>query len=512
MTAPDRDVPMDIPVVDLKSFLIDPEIVRLVPEEVARRHTLIPLFRIKNTVTVAIADPYNVPAIDEVERHTQCQVDTVLANREQILAVIDQQFGHESVADLVRGIDTVDNLETIREEKVDVREVQKIAEEPPLIRLVNLIILKAIDEGASDIHIEPSKDRLRVRYRLDGKLHEVQSLPRALHVSVAARLKIMSSLDIIERRRPQDGRITVKVRNREVDLRVSTFPTNLGEKIVIRVLDKDTGLLNLEGLGFPAETMARVRKLIRRPNGIFLVTGPTGSGKTSTLYAALHEINAPAINIITLEDPVEYQLEGINQGQINPGVGLTFADGLRAILRQDPNVIFVGEIRDLETAEIAVRASLTGHLVFSTLHTNDAPSTVTRLMDIGIQPYLLSSSLLGILAQRLVRRICQECIEPDDAAMPMAQRMGITLPPGTRLMRGRGCDACRSIGYKGRVGIFELLDIIPEIGQLIAQRADTDTIRQTARQAGMRSLRDDGVLKAAAGQTTLEEVLSITQA
>ncbi len=501
---------MDIPVVDLKSFLIDPEITQLVPEDMVRRHILLPLFRIKNTLTVAIADPYNVPAIDEVERYTQCQVDTVVANREQILEAIDQQFGHESVADIVKGIDGID-LQTVKEESVDVKEVQKIAEEPPLIRLVNLIVLKAIDQGASDIHIEPSRDRLRVRYRLDGKLQEVQSLPKALQASVAARIKIMSNLDIIERRRPQDGRITVKVRNREVDLRVSTFPANLGETIVIRVLDKDTGLLSLDGLGFPQEALARARALIRRPNGIVLVTGPTGSGKTSTLYAALHEINVPTINIITMEDPVEYQLDGINQGQINPGVGLTFADGLRSILRQDPNVIFVGEIRDLETAEIAVRASLTGHLVFSTLHTNDAPSTVSRLIDIGIQPYLLASSLLGILAQRLVRRVCQECQQPDDQAMAQAKQLGLSLPSGSHFVRGNGCSACHSMGYKGRIGLFELLEITPEIASLIAKRADTDEIRKAAQRAGMKMLRDDGLLKAAAGQTTLEEVLSITQ-
>ena len=499
------------PTVNLKSFLIDPQTAKLVPEETARRYQLIPLFRIKNTLTIATADPNNLPAIDEVAHLTGLTVETAVSTVAQIEHAIDQIYGSgDAVNDLVKVMDVT--ADDGAGEAVDVREIQRVAEEAPLVRLVNAILLNAIDARASDIHIEPVKDRVRVRLRVDGVLRETDSLPRRLLLPIVARVKILSNLDIIERRKPQDGRIAIGVRGREVDLRVSTFPSHQGEKVVIRILDHSAGLQPLEKIGFAPHVLHQFQELIHRPHGVFLVTGPTGSGKTSTLYAALGAINTPQINIITLEDPVEYQLAGITQGQVNARVGLTFADGLRAILRQDPNIIFVGEIRDGETARIAIQASLTGHLVFSTLHTNDAPSTVTRLIDLGVEPFLIGSSLLGVLAQRLVRRICQDCREETTADPVLAE--ALHLPPElltARFYRGRGCDTCGQTRYRGRTGLFELMTFPEEVRALILQRASTDALREAAVTHGLQTLRADGLTKAAAGLTTLTEVLRVTQ-
>ena len=386
-----------------------------------------------------------------------------------------------------------------------------MAFEAPVVRLVNLLIEEAVNSEASDIHIEPSEDNLRVRYRIDGILYDLEAPPRRLQAAVTSRIKLMAELNIAERRLPQDGRIRMALNARRVDIRVSSIPTIHGESIVMRLLDRSSVFLPFDKLGFGPATAGRFDKLINQPNKILLVTGPTGSGKTTTLYAALDKINAPEKKIITIEDPVEYQLKGINQIAVRPKIGLTFAGGLRHIVRQDPDVIMVGEIRDLETAEIAVHAALTGHLVFSTLHTNDAPGAITRLQDMGVEPYLIASVLSGVLAQRLVRRICSACRVPDAPDPGDLLAIGVADTTGVEMYRGQGCEACRKTGYKGRVGVYELFIITEEIRSLILRKASTGEIRRVAVEQGMVSLREDSWTKARAGLTTVEEILRVTQ-
>jgi general secretion pathway protein E len=388
-----------------------------------------------------------------------------------------------------------------------------MASEGPVIRLVNLIITKAIETRASDIHFEPFEDQFRVRYRIDGVLHDVESPPKRLQAAIASRVKIMAKLNIAERRLPQDGRIMLRVKGKEIDFRVSSVPTIYGESIVLRILDKSSIVLDIEKLGFPQDTLTGFNDLIQRPHGIILVTGPTGSGKTTTLYCALEKINAPDKKIITIEDPVEYQLKGINQIQVKPSIGLSFANALRSIVRQDPDVILIGEIRDAETAEIAIHSALTGHLVLSTLHTNDAPSAVTRLIDMGMEDFLLSSTLIGILAQRLVRVVCAHCqvpYRPDPAILKEMHFDGWEAEP-SKIVGVKGCEHCAQTGYWGRAGIFEFLKVTEEVQKLILGRKDANMIKEAARQGGMRTLREDGWLKVRQGMTTVSEVLRVTQ-
>src|ERR671930_523604 len=392
----------------------------------------------------------------------------------------------------------------------DVNHLRDMAFEAPVVRLVNLLVENAIGAEASDIHIEPFEDTLRIRYRVDGILFDQEAPPRRLQAAVTSRIKIMAEMNIAERRLPQDGRIRVTLHGQRVDIRVSTIPTVHGESIVMRLLQRSSVFLPLEKLGFPTETLKRFESLIKRPHGILLVTGPTGSGKTTTLYAALEKINVPGVKIITVEDPVEYQLKGVNQIPVRSKIGLTFATGLRHIVRQDPDVILVGEIRDLETAEIAIQSSLTGHLVFSTLHTNDAPGAITRLIDLGVEPFLVSSVLEGVLAQRLVRRICDACRVPDTPSAADLEALGIEGADGRALFRGRGCDECRGTGYRGRTGIYELFPISEDARSLILRRAPSRDIRRYAIEAGMVTLRTDGWLKACEGVTTVEEILRVT--
>jgi len=408
---------------------------------------------------------------------------------------------------IVEGMGSVDEGEG----EEDITQLRDMAFEAPVVRLVSLLIEEAVNAEASDIHIEPSEENLRVRYRVDGILYDLEAPPRRLQAAVTSRIKLMAELNIAERRLPQDGRIRMTLNGRRVDIRVSSIPTIHGESIVMRLLDRSSVFLPFDKLGFSPETSVAFDKLINQPNKILLVTGPTGSGKTTTLYAALDKINAPEKKIITIEDPVEYQLKGINQIAVRPKIGLTFAGGLRHIVRQDPDIIMVGEIRDLETAEIAVHAALTGHLVFSTLHTNDAPGAITRLQDMGVEPYLIASVLSGVLAQRLVRRICPHCrvLDVPDPADLVA--IGVTSAHGVDLFRGAGCDACRKTGYKGRVGIYELFLISEEARSLILRKASTGEIRRLAVERGMISLRDDAWAKARAGLTTVEEILRVTQ-
>jgi general secretion pathway protein E len=462
-----------------------------------------------STLTVASADPLNTLVTDELRQVTGLNVKVVISPAVAITEAIDRTYDGAATP-LQRIVEGMED-DASPEGDEDVSHLRDMAFEAPVVRLVNLLIENAISHEASDIHIEPFEDTLRVRYRIDGILYEQESPPRRLQAAVTSRIKIMAEMNIAERRLPQDGRIRVTLHGQRVDIRVSTMPTVHGESIVMRLLQRASVFHPLEKLGFPAATLARFESLIKRPHGILLVTGPTGSGKTTTLYAALDKINAPGVKIITVEDPVEYQLKGVNQIPVKAKIGLSFAQGLRHIVRQDPDVILVGEIRDLETAEIAIQASLTGHLVFSTLHTNDAPGAITRLQDMGVESYLVASVLEGVLAQRLVRRICPACRVPDPPSRADLDALGIEAPPGTVLFRGKGCDECRGTGYRGRSGIYELFVIDEDARSLMLRRASTRDIRQHAISRGMVTLRMDGFKRACEGVTTVEEILRVTQ-
>ncbi len=503
---------LGIPCANLKDYLIDPEIINLVSEDIARRYILIPLFKVGDVLTVAMSDPSNVFALDEVGyKAGGCAVEPILATENEIMKSIDQYYGVVgSIDDVVKSIDTKGL--GLDDKEIETKRLQGIAEEAPVIKLVNLIIMEAIREGASDIHIEPEEDILRTRFRVDGVLHEASITPKHLQSAIVSRIKIMSELNIAERRVPQDGRFQIKVENRNIDVRVSSFPTVHGENVVMRLLDTSSILLTVEQLGFSPNILEEYDGIIRKPYGIILVTGPTGSGKTTTLYASLHTINSIDKNIITVEDPVEYRLKLIRQCQINPKAGLTFASGLRSILRQDPDVIMVGEIRDLETAEIAIQSALTGHLVFSTLHTNDAPSTVTRLIDMGVEPFLISSSVIGVIAQRLVRKICNDCKVSYIPQPNVIDELGVKGDKEQiKFYKGGGCKKCLETGYKGRIGIIELLTLNEQIRDLIVNKASADVIRKSAREFGMQTMREDGLQKVINGVTSIEEVLRVTQ-
>ena len=466
-------------------------------------------------ITLAMTDPQDDATLDLVRQTTGFAVKPVLGAESEIMDAVERLYGSaaSTFGRIIEGIDegNIDSLEEIE----DIEQLKDLASEAPVIRLVNLIISRAIESRASDIHIEPFEKDLKVRYRIDGILYDVESPPKKLKAAVISRVKIMAKLNIAERRLPQDGRIKLKALGRDIDLRVSTLPTMYGESVVMRILDKsNTSLYDLRKLGFPEDSLRDLERLIRRPHGILLVTGPTGSGKTTTLYSALDTINLPDKKIITIEDPVEYQMDGVNQIQVHPQIGLTFAAGLRHIVRQDPDVIMVGEIRDLETAEIAIRSALTGHLVFSTLHTNDAPSAVTRLIDMGAEDYLIASSLLGVLAQRLVRVICPHCRIEVFPVPEMLDEIGYRRGNGDRRDRfyeGQGCEQCANTGFVGRVGIYELMPMNDELRKLTVGKADAGQLRKKALEAGMRTLRDDGWLKVREGVTTLSEVLRVTQ-
>jgi len=506
------------PYVDLTALEIDPEVVKLVPHALARRHKVIAIGRVNDRLRLAIADPLNVIALDDVRLVTGLDVDPVVAAPEDIQQAIARFYGlGVDMEEVVRQVATQDaalseakgvNGEE-RAEEITVERLRTMVEEAPLVRLVNLIISQAILDGASDIHIEPHRQGIQVRYRIDGVLHDVMTPPKQLQAAIISRIKIMASMDIAERRVPQDGHIHLLIEGREYDLRVSTLPTVYGEKVVLRILDQASMRLNLSRLGMTAETLAKWEALISKPYGMILVCGPTGSGKTTTLYATLNKLNVPEKNIVTVEDPVEYQLPRINQVQVNPKAGITFANGLRSILRQDPDIIMVGEIRDRETAEIAIQASLTGHLVLSTIHTNDAPGATTRLIDMGIEPFLITSSLIGVLAQRLVRTICEFCKEAYAPPPEALRRLDIEGGKEILLYRGKGCERCRGTGYKGRTGIFELMIMDEEIADLILQNSSLAEIRQKAISRGMRTLREDGIRKLLEGTTTVEELLRV---
>jgi type IV pilus assembly protein PilB len=506
-----------IPVINLGRVEADPDILRLVRKEIVQKYQVFPVRKVGNTLTLALSDPTVVLAIDDVQFATGLHVIPVLAAESAIRAAIDHNYssGVDDIKKLIdqesTGIDT--NLELVdKGAKVDIAELGREAEEAPTIRFVNLIIADAIRKRASDIHLEPYEKVFRVRYRIDGVLHDMMNPPKQMEAAILSRVKIMSNLDIAERRLPQDGRLSVKFQNREIDLRVSSLPTTFGEKIVMRVLDKGSVVLDLTRLGFEEDDLTRFKKSITTPYGMILCTGPTGSGKSTTLYAAIATINNPDINILTAEDPVEFNIAGVNQVLVREDIGYTFSAALRAFLRQDPDVVLVGEMRDLETAQIAIRAALTGHLVFSTLHTNDAPSTVTRLQDMGIPPFLISSSLLLVIAQRLVRRICLECREPIQVPVSALIDVGFRAEDaeGVRVYAGKGCATCANTGYKGRISIHEIMWMIPELQEAIVRQRPANELKDIAVKAGMRTLRQTGLRKVANGLTTIDEVLRVT--
>ncbi|MCM8779009.1 MAG: Flp pilus assembly complex ATPase component TadA [Candidatus Omnitrophica bacterium] len=507
---------LNLPLVDLDTEPIDKKALSALKEDFCIKHKLIPLNLENGVLKVAMADPLDVNAIDELAKQTGYKIETVVSYERQIVQAIDKYYGHYSPVDkIISELEQKAELKAeeveLEEERKDITSIEEAAQQAPIVNLVNTVLATGIKLHSSDIHIEPQADFVRVRYRVDGILQEGAKLPKETELPVISRIKIMSKLDIAERRIPQDGRIKVKIGHEEVDMRVATLPVLYGEKVVMRIIDTSRVYVDLAKIGFQAETLARYEKLISRPHGIILVTGPTGCGKTSTLYASLNKINSPEKNIVTIEDPIEFPLPGINQVQINPKAGLTFASGLRAFLRQDPNIIMVGEIRDRETAEIAVHAALTGHLVFSTLHTNDAPGALTRLIDMGMEPFLVSSSVIGVLAQRLVRLICPECKEEYKPPVSLLEQLGMGKSNDLKFFRGKGCLTCRQTGYLGRTGIFELLVMNEEMAELVVAKSPSRDIRKVALKNGMESLRDDGIRKSRAGLTTLEEVLRVTQ-
>jgi type IV pilus assembly protein PilB len=491
---------LGIPHVSLYRYPIDPKLTNLIPKEFAKRHMVMPLKIEGERLLVAMADPMDFFVIDDLRLSTGFHIETAIASKDDILRAINKYYDiDESVEDFLQ---MAPAAETVEEERIT-------EDDSPIVRLVNQILQLAVEQRASDIHIDPQETKVLVRYRIDGILRTDRALPKHMQSMLTARIKILANMDITEHRIPQDGRIKMNIDFHPVDLRVSTLPTVYGEKIVMRVLDLGAALNDIHKLGFNQLNLQRFIELIERPTGIVLITGPTGAGKSSTLYAALNHLNSEEVNIITIEDPVEYQIEGINQIQVNPNVGLTFAQGLRSILRQDPNIIMVGEIRDRETAEVAIRASLTGHLVLSTLHTNDALSTITRLIDMGIEPFLVATSLAGVVSQRLVRRVCRDCQEeqePTKREIEIFARRGMKID---KLVRGRGCPTCNMTGYKGRIAIHELLVMTDEMRRVILNKEPFSKLRELAIKNRMIFLIDDGLLKVKQGLTTLEEVLKV---
>jgi type IV pilus assembly protein PilB len=491
---------LGIPHVSLYRYPFDTKLFNLIPKETAKRHLMIPLKKEEDKLFVAMADPMDFYAIEDLRLSTGFQIQPAIATKDDILRTINKYYDVD---------DVFDDIPDASKEGEGIEEEAIVDQDSPVVRLVNQLLSNAIAQKASDIHIDPQESKVVIRYRIDGILRTERTLPKHMQSMLVARIKIMANMDITEFRIPQDGRIKTNIEFRPVDLRVSTLPTVFGEKVVMRILDLSSALNDIEQLGFNSLNLKRFKTLIEKPTGIILITGPTGSGKSSTLYAALNYLNDEEVNIITIEDPVEYQLEGVNQIQVNPNVGLTFAKGLRAILRQDPNIIMVGEIRDKETVEVAIRASLTGHLVLSTIHTNDTISTITRLIDMGVEPFLVATSISGIIAQRLVRKVCRDCAEvhpPSKREKEMFARRGISI---SKIVRGKGCASCNMTGYKGRMAIHEVLMVNEEMKKLIMNGEPLSKLREVAIKNKTIFLIDDGLLKVKQGLTTTEEVLRV---
>ncbi len=501
-------------VVDLSNMEIPPEVINRVSPAVAHTYNIVPIRYENGVLTVAVADPKHLKTLDDLRFLLNCEIEGAVSNETDVNEAISDYYSSEQ--DIESVLDDIEDdadevMEMSREsdsESIDLDSLEEMANTAPVRRLLNLVLLQAIQDRASDIHFEPFEDEFKIRYRVDGILYEMVPPPRHLHIAMATRIKAMCGLDIAERRRPQDGRVELEISGNPVDLRISTLPTMFGESVVCRVLDRRQVSLDLDKIGLRTNDMDEVRTMIDQPNGIILCTGPTGCGKTTTLYSVLRELNDVGVKILTAEDPVEYDIDGIMQMEIKPDIGVTFANSIRHFLRQDPDIILVGEIRDLETAKIAVQASLTGHVVFSTSHTNDAPTAVTRLIDLGLEPYLINATLEGVIAQRLVRRICPECKEEYEPSAESLMQVGLTPEEveGKKFYRGRGCELCNNIGYKGRMGIFEIVNVNDEIRELLMSEASTGELRSCARKYGARSLRHSGLLAVFDGDTTVEEV------
>ena len=508
-----------VPAINLSYFEIDPAVVKLIPFETAKRYQILPLSRVGASLTIAMVDPTNVFAMDDIKFMTGFNIEPVVASESSILSGIEKAYGTSQQEDLETVMQSMSEmgdedveLNEQKEQELGLSELEKAADEAPVVKLVNVVLGDAVKRGASDIHIEPYEKEFRVRFRIDGVLQSIMSPPLKLKDAITSRLKIMSKLDISEKRLPQDGRIMLKMnvggRKKQLDFRVSTLPTLWGEKIVLRLLDKENLRLDMTKLGFEAESLMKFEKAILKPYGMVLVTGPTGSGKTNTLYSAISRLNQPDTNIMTAEDPVEFQLGGVNQVQMKEQIGLNFAAALRSFLRQDPNIILVGEIRDFETAEIAIKAALTGHLVLSTLHTNGAPETITRLMNMGIEPFLVATSVHLICAQRLIRRICKDCSETVEVPIQTLIEEGYSPEEAKtiKIQKGKGCGVCNNTGYKGRCGLYEVMEVDDEIRELVLVGASAVELKKKAIERGMITLRRSGLIKVAAGITTLEEV------
>ena len=508
-----------VPAINLSYFEIDPSVVKLIPFETAKRYQILPLSRVGASLTIAMVDPTNVFAMDDIKFMTGFNIEPVVASESSILEGIEKAYGTSKEEELEQVMQSMNEIGDgadvelqAEEQEMDLGELEKAADEAPIVKLVNLVLTDAVKRGASDIHMEPYEKEFRVRFRIDGVLQSIMSPPLKLKDAIISRVKIMAKLDISEKRLPQDGRIMLKMhiggKKKQLDFRVSTLPTLWGEKIVLRLLDKENLRLDMTKLGFEAESLEKFKKAILKPYGMVLVTGPTGSGKTNTLYSSIAQLNQPDTNIMTAEDPVEFQLQGVNQVQMKEQIGLNFAAALRAFLRQDPNIILVGEIRDFETAEIAIKAALTGHLVLSTLHTNGAPETITRLMNMGIEPFLVATSVHLICAQRLVRRICKDCAEQVDVPVPALIEEGYSPEEAktVKIMKGKGCGICNNTGYKGRTGLYEVMEVDDEVRELVLVGASAVELKKKAIERGMITLRRSGLIKVAGGMTTLEEV------
>lgn len=504
----------EMTMVDLRSVQIPAELIELIPVALAKEHNIIPIGQKNNCVTIATSDPLDLYALDNLRFILNCEIECVLAPSDEIEQTVKKYYGiQESTVDSMLQEFTESDITFVEDDSTDLGDGEKDnAEDAPVIKLVTLIIGEAVRARASDIHIEPLETKLRIRYRVDGMCHEVDSPPKRLQGPIISRIKIMADMDIAEKRRPQDGRIKISLMGRELDLRVSCLPANHGESVVLRILDKESLLLGITDLGFEEVDYKRFNRIIKRPNGILLVTGPTGSGKTTTLYGALSELNKPDRKIITAEDPVEYHLSGVNQCLVKREIGLTFPRILRAMMRQAPNIILVGEIRDHETAEIAIQAALTGHLVFSTLHTNDAPSAITRLIDMNVPPFLVASSIQAVMGQRLVRVLCPKCKEPHEYDKGMLQAIGIKprAVKGVTMYHDVGCEECKGVGFKGRLGIFELMEMDHTLREMAFTKTPYNILRRQAINSGMTTLQEDGVRKVLKGITTIEEIIKLT--
>jgi len=509
---------LGFPLIDLKRFKIDHEIVKIIPAQIARHYQIIPVSKMGDTITLAMADPMNIFAIDHVKSLTGYKINSIISSAQDISQAIELAVPvttKDAINDLMKKMSESSSIELIKDEKEvqpSDKELGLLSHEAPVIRVVNMILEEAVKKKSSDILIEPLDKNLRVRYRIDGVLREQFGPPKSMHAPIISRIKVISDLDIAEHRLPQDGRFKVSLSGKEVDFRVSVLPSSFGEKIAIRILDKSVNILNIEKLGFEKDVIERLKKVAVMPHGMILVTGPTGSGKTTTLYSILKFVDSPDKNIVTVEDPVEFQIEGINQVTVRSDIGLTFASALRSILRQDPNIIMIGEIRDFDTVDIAIKSALTGHLVLSTLHTTTASGAIVRLVNMGVEPFLINSSLICVVAQRLLRKVCTQCKEKYTVTDDILSNLKIKIPEGAKpeFYRGKGCQHCFNTGYSSRIGIAEVLLLSSKVRELVLERAQEHVIKQQARSEGMLTLREEGMSAVFKGLTSVEEVLRVT--